>query len=245
MIRILFVSLLLTAFQAQAATPEPAKRTITASGQSEIKVEPDEVVLTFGVETMNINLQVAKDMNDAAIEKVLNAVKENGVESKHVKTDFFSIEPRYESNYKKRDLIGYVARKNIVVTLRNVDAFENVLSSSLESGANYVHGIQFGTTKLREHRDKARALAIKAAKEKAIALAGELNQKIGKPQSISEGHSGWYSWYRHGGWGYGMARSMSQNVVQDVGGSAGSSQTISPGQISVTANVTVVFELLS
>lgn len=231
--------------QIPASSEECQRRTIIVSGESEIKVEPNEVTLTFGIESIDLDLQKAKEQNDTIVKRVLDALKNRQVEPKHIKTDHFSIEPRYEHSYKKRDLIGYVVRKNVIVILHDVKNFELVLSSALEAGANYVHGVQFGTTKLREYRDKARALAIRAAKTKAIALAGELDQKVGKPLAIHEGRGGWQGWYNYG-WGRSLAGGFAQNSIQDLSGAAISSaeQTIAPGQLSITANITLTMELL-
>jgi uncharacterized protein YggE len=131
-------------------------------------------------------------------------------------------------------------RKTIVITLKDVSKFEDVFTGALGAGATHVQGVQFRTTELRKYRDQARALAIQAAREKASALAGELGRKIGEPQSIEENSSGWSSSYsaRWGG-------AMTQNVVQNVGGGGSFSEdgTFAPGQISISARVTVTFDL--
>jgi uncharacterized protein YggE len=106
-----------------------------------------------------------------------------------------------------------------------------------------VHGIQFRTTELRKHRDEARALAVTAAREKAEALAGELEQTVGHPTSIREEHSSWWSGY-NAWWGSRRGDMMAQNVIQELGGAAMTGEgTVAPGQISVSARVSVTFEL--
>jgi uncharacterized protein YggE len=112
----------------------------------------------------------------------------------------------------------------------------------LKAGVNHVHGVDFRTTELRKHRDRARSLAIQAAREKATMMAGELGQRIGQPHSIREGHAGWWSWYGRW-WGSSWRGRMSQNVIQEASGGTGGG-TLAPGQIAITANVTVTFELL-
>jgi uncharacterized protein YggE len=202
------------------------------------------VVLTLGVETWDKDLDIAKKQNDARVEKILALAKQYKIEPKLVQTDHLSIEPRYKNGYTREEFIGYFVRKTIVFTLRDTSKFEDVLSSALEVGANYVHGVQFRTTKLREYRDQARALAIQAAKEKAKALAKELGQKIGKPYSINEEHSGWWHWY-NSSWGSRWGgQSMTQNVIQSTGGGLIEGEgSIALGQISVNARVRVSFEL--
>ena len=62
--------------------------------------------------------------------------------------------------------------------------FEDLLSDALEAGVTHVQGIEFRTTELRKHRDRARSLALKAAQEKAELLADGAGRKIGKAISI-------------------------------------------------------------
>ena len=129
------------------------------------------------------------------VKQVLAAAEQLGIPAKDIQTDHISIEPRYRDSYEQRDFIGYFVRQTIVITLKDVSQFEDLLTAVLDAGANYVHGIQFRTTELRKHKDEARALAINAAREKAVALAQELDQKVGKPYSIREDQEGWGSGY--------------------------------------------------
>jgi uncharacterized protein YggE len=223
------------------AAPAQSARPITTTGDAEIKVAPDEVILILGVETWDKNIQVAKKQNDERVKKVIALTKDFGIEPKHVQTEQINVEPRYRNGYyTDEDFIGYFVTKTVVITLKDVSKFEDVFTGALSAGATHVYGIQFRTTELRKYRDQARALAIQAAREKARALAGELGHKIGEPQSIQEDYSGWWSSYgaRWGG-------AMTQNVVQNVaGGSAFSDEgTFAPGQISISARVTVTFDL--
>jgi hypothetical protein len=208
-----------------------------------VNVVPDEVVLTLGVESSDKQLRRAKSLNDERVKQVLAAAEKFGIPAKDIQTDHISIEPRYRDGYEQRDFVGYFVRQTIVVNLKDVGQFESLLTDVLDAGANYVHGIQFRTTELRKHKDEARALAINAAREKAVALAQELGQKVGKPYSIREDQEGWGSGY-NSWWGSAGGLGMTQNVVQNAGNAdAVMEGALAPGQISVTARVTVSFEL--
>jgi len=225
----------------QPASNEP--RFITVTGDAEVRVVPDEVLLTLGVETWDKDLVVAKDQNDTIVNKVLGLAADYDIDPQHVKTDYINIEPRYRhGTYDEQDFIGFFVRKTIVITLRDISKFEDLLTSALGVGVNYVQGIQFRTTQLRTYRDEARALAIKAAREKAIAMAGELGQEVGEPHVIREDRSGWWSGYG-AWWGSRWGGTMTQNVIQELGGSSSTTDTVAPGQISVQARVTVNFQL--
>jgi uncharacterized protein YggE len=228
---------------AQTVSEEP--RLITVNGTAEVRVVPDEVLITLGVETWDEDLDRAKRENDRRVRQIVALAKSHGVGEQHIQTDHISIEPRYRDSYEKRDFIGYFVRKTIVITLRDLSRFEDLLASVLQGGVTHVHGIQFRTTELRKYRDEARALAIQAAREKAVALAGELGQEIGQPRTIHEDQASWWSWY-NSWWGARWGGGMTQNVIQEAGGVAmGEDGALAPGQITVNARVTASFELLN
>ena len=215
---------------------------ISVSGEAEVRIMPDEVILRLGVETSDKNLAKAKQLNDQIVTRVQAVAKRYNIPSGHVQTDYLNIEPRYNDGYTQREFVGYFVHKTVVITLRDLTKFEDVLSGLLESGVNYVHGIEFRTTDLRKYRDEARELALQAAREKATDMAATLDQELGEPRSIQEEANSWWSGYGSGWWG--RWGGMTQNVIQEVGGDYASfDSSLAPGQISVTARVAVSFAM--
>jgi uncharacterized protein YggE len=218
-------------------------RQVTVTGDAEVRIVPDEVVVTLGVETWDADLSVAKNQNDERVARVLALARGLGIKPERIQTEHISVEPRYHDDYEKRGFLGFYVRKTIVVTLQDLTRFEDLLTGALGAGATHVHGVQFRTTELRRYRDQARALAVGAAREKAEALAKELGQKVGQPQTIQEDQNTWWSWYG-AWWGARWGGMGMQNVVQNVdGGAMPPEGSFAPGQIAVNARVTVSFEL--
>jgi uncharacterized protein len=228
--------------QEESAAAE--QRLVTVTGDAEVRVVPDEVILTLGVETWNKDLGTAKRANDAIVSRILALVADHGIAPEHAKTDYVGIQPRYRyGTYEERDFIGYFVHKTIVITLRDLSEFESLLADALEAGANYVHGIQFRTTDLRKYRDEARSMAVRAAEEKAVALAKELGQTVGEPLTLLEVQNDWATSYGSW-WGSGWTGAASQNVIQETGIGAWLGEgSVAPGQISVRARVSVSFAL--
>ncbi len=181
------------------------------------------------------------------MKKAVVVIKESGIPDKDIQTDHLSIEPRYDSNYEKKNFIGYFVRNTFVVTVAEPDKVENLVTWVLQSGVNYIHSINFQTTEFKKYREQARELAMNAAKEKAEKMAGSLGQLIGNPIQISEGYGGsnWWYYSSWNGWGSGSRSNyMSQNVMQNIGSGTGEiSETIALGKISIKASVNVIFEL--
>ena len=234
---------------------------ISVSGNAEIRVEPDEAVLTFSVDSREEKLDAAVSDNDAKIKAVLEYLAASKVESKHIRTQVISIRPIFEpvdswrkgANFQvpqaptaspfnapmaaplpgnkkpKIKPIGFAARRQLSITIKDLTAFETIYRGLIERGVNDVGGIEFRTTQLRKHRDEARLKAVRAAREKAEAMANELGAKLDSVHSINEGSSP--------RWQPSLQNSIS------ISNAPGSSGTLAAGMIEIRANVSVVFIL--
>lgn len=67
----------------------------------------------------------------------------------------------------ERTFIGYKARLEYRIILRQVDRLEELLTGLIGAGANELTSVEFETTRLKELRADARRRAIVAAREKA------------------------------------------------------------------------------
>lgn len=226
---------------------EPAKPTITVSGAAEIRVVPDEVVVRFAVEDRSPKLAEAVKACDTSTAAVLAFVKQAGIAPEDVQSDSITIEPVFERPHGEESLVPrfFRASRGFAVRLRDVAKFDGLLQGILEAGADRVEDVEFRTTALRTHRDLARQQAIRAARDKAVALAGELGGKVGKPFSIRETSSGGV---RNGASHHGDRWATAQNVVRDDdrGGATAeddAEQKLAAGMIGVTSRVDVVFTL--
>jgi uncharacterized protein len=229
-----------------AETAQPgcdASRSVRVSGTAVVNVTPDRVLIQLGVQSNGVTPGAVQESNTRAIHDVITALQSLGVEAKDIATDWYVIEPVYE-NYDSLYIKGYRINNIVAVTLRNVSQTSPVIAAALEAGANQVVNVEFYTSELRKHRDQARDLAMKAAAEKAQALATVAGSETGCVLTINEN-----TWsYYNGGW-YGRDRNLwTQNTVQNAAPSSsaapdGEAEPVSLGQISVRAEVGVTYGL--
>jgi len=217
-------------------------RTITSTGESVVYVVPDEAVVSFGIETFNTDLDKSKDENDMASARLIKSIKALGIEEKNIQTDTIQVELKYrDGSHPTQGIEGYYARRSYSVTLKDIKLLEKFTDTVLKNGSNQLTGFEYRTSDLRKHRDEARKMAIKACREKAEALAGELGCKVGAPRMISEAAYGYYgNSYRWGGNNY-----MFQNSAQAAPGAGEGGETMPLGQIGVHATVSVTFDLIA
>ena len=218
---------------------------ITVVGVAEVEVAPDEVVFSVDVTKTDKDLQTAKRFNDEIIRKILDLTNRFSIQPKNVKTDYISVEMKYESirdaktkiysedgdEIGKRVFRGYSVSKTVIVKLTDISRFEEFFSEVLKTGISEVNSVKFETSKLRENKDRARDMAMKAAREKAVSLTASVGQTIGKAVRITEGM---------------MANQNYANVRNATsieGGFTQSLATFAPGAIKVEAQVTVSFLL--
>ncbi|MDQ0568990.1 uncharacterized protein YggE [Variovorax paradoxus] len=223
----------------------PAPGQISVTGSAAVRVAPDEVFLTIGVESRDKNLQASTRDNSDRIAKALAVIKRHGVPDKSVQLNYIQVEPDFDTSVSRTTPVAYRVRKSIGIKITRLDSFEPLLTDLFAVGVNQVENIEFRNSDMRMHRDKARELAVVAAREKADALTSQLGVKRGKAMRISE-NTGW-NW---GGWSgryRGDQGQMQQNVMQSAPNSGGQGDgadgDLSVGQISVTATISVDFQL--
>ena len=222
---------------------------INVTGTAEVMVAPDEVVFSLDVTKVDKDLQVAKRLNDETVSKVLELTRRFSVAPQNVKTDYISVEMKYESIRTAQKKIydedgdevgtkifrGYEVSKTVIVKLTDISRFEEFFAEALKTGITEVNSVKFETSKLRENKDKARDLAMKAAREKAAAMAASVGQTIGKAVRIAEGNIANPN--------YGYAANVTSNTVSVGGTFSEGVATFAPGAIKVEAQVTVSFLL--
>lgn len=228
---------MLLLFSSLCVWAQSDKALITVSGQAEINVTPDMAVFALRVVTIDKEITRAKALNDESVRKTLALAKDYKIAAEDIQTNYISVEMQYsddEDDEKPKVFLGYQISKKIVLTLRDMSRIESLLSDVIKAGVNRVENIDFRTTEIRKHKDKARLMAIRAAQEKAIALTKEIGQTIGKAYSITEEGTG----------GSSTSNNFSVNTSGSAGGDYSDAEgTIAIGQIPVTARVTVSFEL--
>lgn len=237
-IRLLLASLIFASAWSSAFAQTFTARSITTTGNAEVHVEPDEAVITLGVEILEKELAAAKRAADLRMQNIIKSVKNLGVEDKDIQTDRLSIRPQYDHFQDRREFAGYRVEQNLNVTVRKLSDFEDILTAVLEAGANTVQGVTFRTSEQRKHLDEARRKAIEAAREKARMMARELGQEIARPLTVVEGGAGAPPPIP-------FMRAASNIAFDGMGGAADAvAGTVAPGRLTLTAGVTVTFELV-
>lgn len=205
--------------------------TISLTGQGVVQAEPDEGYITVGVVNVAANSAQAVKDNTATMTALYDTLKEQGVTRQNIKTINFSISENWKEkvveNRQVRVRDGFQVVNLVTVTVCELDSFGKVLDALVQSGANSVQGISFGSSKASELRDQARVLAVKDALRRAELLTKPLGVSVGDIVSISESQS--YGERNV----YARAAALSDSMEVPVSG----------GTLSFTASVSITWEL--
>jgi hypothetical protein len=201
--------------------------TISMTGHGEIRSQPDMAQVTAGVTTTAPTAAQALSANSARMKGVFAALEKLGVPQKNIQTSNFFVSPQYSNgdNNTARRLTGYQVNNDVTARLEDVNKLGGALDALVAAGANQINGISFSIQNDAPLLEKARAQAIADARLRAETYAKAAGVTLGPVLSISEGG------------GEAPPRPMYRMAAM-----AADTQ-IAPGEQSVAANVSVVWEI--
>ncbi|MDP2629863.1 MAG: SIMPL domain-containing protein [Candidatus Uhrbacteria bacterium] len=239
---------------AYSRNSEPTSfRSFSATGNGKAAAVPDVARFTARVITQgDTNLGNSQIKNTEKINAVIAFVKTKNVEPKDIKTQNYSVEPRYQyfncstpepivdgaQNVKPcppPQIVGYTVDQTIAVTVREKDfgSIGAMLSGVVTNGANSVSQLSFEVDDPTAVQNQARAQAIEKAKAKAASMAQAGGFSLGRLLSIDEGSSPQPYYDRY--YSAPMATSSAMEKT--------SAPTIEPGSQDVTVDVTLKYEI--
>jgi len=204
---------------------------MTVTGEGRVKAVPDIVEITLGVETTEPLASAALAGNAAAMNQIFDVLGVVGISEEDIQTGSVSLSPRYEERQRNEprplEIIGYVARTDLRVRVRDVPLLGRVLDDLTLAGVNRINGIAFALGDPRPMMDLARRDAVADARAKAELYAGAAGVSLGAVLSIQEANTA------AGPRPMMMAEARSMEF----------DMPIAPGELTVAANVTITYAL--
>ncbi|HET6845828.1 MAG TPA: SIMPL domain-containing protein [Anaerolineales bacterium] len=214
------------------ANAVPPQRLVNVTGTGTVYLKPDVAYLNIGVHTELATAAEAVADNNQQTQKVIAALKTFGLKEADIRTAYFSIYPsvQYDPQTSERRGTTYVVDNSVYVTVRDIEKLGDLLDATLSAGANSVNSIQFDVEDKSAATKEARDAAVKDAQQQADELAAAAGIKLGDLQRIdfySSVPPQIFSSYGKGGGG----------------GAEASSVPIQTGQLTITATVSVSYEI--
>jgi uncharacterized protein len=174
---------------------------VSTSGTATVKVDPDKVSITIGVDTQNKTAEEAAQENAKIMEQVLADLKNLGTKDDQISANWYSVYPVQEYRsppcidiypqppecQPKSEITGYRASNSVTVTLDADANVGQVIDSAVAAGANNVNGAYFFVSdeKQQEIRDSLIEKAIDNARGRADKAASAVDMDIMGVKSIN------------------------------------------------------------
>jgi uncharacterized protein YggE len=215
------------------ADETPPPRTMTVSGQGEIKAVPDEAVLSAGVVTQGRDAAAALAANSRAMNAVFDALKRIGIPDKSIQTSDFSVTAQYQTDQHgntTQKMIGYQVSNNVTVIVDDLGKLGSAVDALVNSGANSMGDIAFTIRDPKPLLTEARTAAVKDALQRANTYASAAGVTLGPITSIGEN-------------GYEAPRPMMMRKSMAMSAGVLAATPIAAGEESITAGVSITFEI--
>ena len=201
--------------------------TLSVLGTASVTLEPDMVQVSIGVETSAETVHEAVTANADTLARIIEALKEQGVKEKDLSTANYYVNAYYDYSVAGAAVpMGYNVSNTLKVMLTDMEKIGAIIDAATAAGANQVWGVTFLSSQEQEAYDRALTLAIQEGMRKATLMAMAAGRSLGSLESIEEGGQ----------------QSYAVNAAFDaVSLSAGTA--IMPGDLTMTATVTLTYEL--
>jgi uncharacterized protein len=163
---------------------------ISVTGEASISVPPDRAEIDAGVSTDAKTAREASEANNAAMGKVIAALKGSGIDEKDMQTSRLSLQAQYSTSAPNRagqtTIVGYRVSNRVTIRLKDVGKVASVIDTLVGAGANDIGNINFMVSNASKLLDDAREKAVADARRKAEIYARAAGVTLGAPLSISE-----------------------------------------------------------
>lgn len=221
-----FLAMLLAAAVLALPVAALADNELTVIGTATVTFQPDMAELSVGVETHGETVSGAVEASARTMNAVMEALQGAGVAQSDLSTSNYYVGVDYSYDTAPATPVGYYVGNTLNVIVRDVEQIGAVIDAAAVAGANQVYGVTFRSSQQNDSYDRALTLAIQEGMRKAQLMAIAAGHALGQLKSVEE--SGIQS--------YGI------NAAFDMAARA-SGTSIMPEELSVTASVTMTYEL--
>lgn len=216
------------------ASADEAVTGIIAAGSGQVRVRPDSVRITIGVEAQAKTVEEVQSQANEKMTQVLASLRELGIPNLQVRTNILSVRPvraTTREGVRTPQIVGYIAVNGVSVAVRKAP-FDKIagyasaiLNAALATGANVTGDFELFLDDPSSARAEALENAVKDARRNGEIMAKAAGVTITGVALVSQG-------------GASMPRSM-QAPQFLAGGLGGPVTPVEAGEIVVSSHVTV------
>ena len=217
---------------------------ITVSASSETKVVPDKARVSVSVVNEAKTAEECQAENATRVNAVIDALAKLGVAETSIQTNYSDLSPRYgslvtdskskseEAAYDEWTITGYEMTTSLTISDLEISSVGAIVEACVGAGANDANGIEYYASNYDEAYNEALAKALETAKAKADGIASATGANLGKVVNVVEGYQDTSARYA----------AMENDIAFESAADGAAAKTM-PGQVDITANVTVTYAI--
>lgn len=160
-----------------AAPPEV--RHVTAIGEAEVRVKPDQAVIRMAMEQRSVSASTAEAAHRRQLQQFTALLREAGAESDRIQIG--------QSDLKELpEVVGglsWTVESEIRVTLRDLTKVEGLTGLALAEGAK-LQGVEYGLSSTEPQVEKALTAALANARSRAATIASSQGGTLGAAETV-------------------------------------------------------------
>jgi len=160
--------------------------TVQVTGNSQKEVAPDIGKISLSINTINANLEQAKNENTQKSNQVFAKLKEQGIADDQIKTEAYRIDSTYSyEDNRLPKLTGYKVINTIEITT-SIEKVGILVNELTNVGANEINSIRFEKENAKEVKNEALNDAVKDALKKAEVIGSALGKHVSAVTIVNE-----------------------------------------------------------
>jgi uncharacterized protein YggE len=226
-----------TTATAQMLAPPPP--TIAVNGHGEVSALPDRARLALAVDALDAEVKRAEAEVNRVARLYLERLDKIGIDARDISTTSTSLQPEYvwDDAARQQKLVGYRARRDIQVLVRNLDLLGDAILGATEVGVNHVNPPALESSEAETLAREALARAAKDAQARAQALANALGVRLGSARVVRESGQAMPPPQPY------KVMAMRAEAAMDASGNQ--QMGINAGEVHIVADVSVEFDLIA
>lgn len=219
--------------------------TITVNGKGEVQATPDVSKFSITIEETAKDQTAALSASSEKVNAIINTLQMIGIAEKDIKTEYTSVNPKYEYQSGKVEsmmyppvaanpvIVGYTSSHTLSVKVRDLNKVSDVQKAFTNAKVQNVSGPELSIDEPEQLKLDARAKAIDDATDQAKILAKQLHVRLGKIVGFSENGDGAYPMYM----------SARADAAMTAKGAATPEATVAAGEQTITSTVSITYKI--
>jgi uncharacterized protein YggE len=217
-----------------AAAQEANVRLVTMTGTGVVQAEPNRAWVSVGIEARAATTAPARQQAASTMKAIQKRLAALGIPEADIRTSQFNVMQDWVSVQGQRTRRGFVVSNHVEIKVDDIGKLPAVIDESIAAGATNIHGVRWDMANREALERQALQRAYADARARAEVIAAASGSRLGDVFAAEEARFGAIRPRAYVGNAAGVVTESYSTVA---------TSNISPGQIDISATITVSFRL--